>query len=386
MRPMRVLFFSLLAFFMVIGALFAVSAPSLRGGVNRVQGAALLLTATLSPTPRFDPTLQAGATGDFSGSPVYGPESGELVHDPSEPFVKVLEANVLVENFIVEATFANPYDSAEAAWSNGFFFRDNRDGQLRLYFLSDARWVLEFVQGNEFETLDQGTLDDFDDTKDGQNTLRLAVDGDSGLFSFNGRLVAELDLSAHSGLGTISVGTGFNTDNEQRNASTEYEFFTIWSIGLIPTFTPTAAAVSAAQAAIQGENEGEIEVGGGELWTFEGAAGETYTIRVLADRPAGTFTTTDERIENELFDTYLIVRDPNGEIIGENDDDETMSNDDENRTNSRVQVTLPINGEYTIEVRSYADESGGAYTLVIETRRTLNPVLPTPTGEREGRG
>jgi hypothetical protein len=381
MRRMRVLVLSLVALFVMVAALFAVSAPSVRGGVNRAQGAGLYWAAQ-----PYDPTLQAGATGDFIGSPVYGPEEGELEHDPDEPFVKIVDAEVLVENFIVEATFTNPYDADDGAWSNGFFFRDNSQGQYRLYFLSDGRWILEYIVGDEFNTLDQGELDDFDSGKDGANTLRLAVDGDAGLFSFNGRLIAELDLSEHGGLGSISIGTGFNTDNEQRNASTGYEFFTIWSIGLVPTMTPTAAAVEAPQPAELGENVGEIEIGGGEVWMFEGEGGATYTIRVLADNPAGTFTTTDERLDNELYDTYLIVMDANGAILAENDDDDTLSDDDETRTNSRVQVTLPNDGTYLIEVRSYADESGGAYTLLIETRSTLNPVQPTPTGEREGRG
>jgi hypothetical protein len=47
-----------------------------------------------------------------------------------------------------------------------------------------------------------------------------------------------------------------------------------------------------------------------------------------------------------------------------------------------IQIVLPSDGVYEIEVRSYADESGGAYTLVIGLNRPAAPTLtsaPTAT-------
>jgi hypothetical protein len=109
---------------------------------------------------------------------------------------------------------------------------------------------------------------------------------------------------------------------------------------------------------------------------------------VVAERPAGRDGTTEERLSQNLLDTYLIVRSPDGEVIAENDDDEDLPDDDINITNSVVSLTLPSNGLYQIEVRSYADESGGAYTLEIQRVRTLTPQrgTATPTPASEGRG
>jgi hypothetical protein len=331
-------------------------------------------------------TLQAGANGDFNANTrIYGPEDGDLLHDPSAPFIKLVTIDREVADFVAEVVFINPYSASDDDWSHGFLFRQSINGQYRLIFDSNGSWELIYVDDDDFDTVQSGELPDFEDGKDSKNSLRLAVDGDSGLFAFNGEIIEELDLSEHTDVGALSIGTGFYEDSEAEGARTGYRDFTVWSIGLLPTPTPTATPVAAARPVIVGENRGEIAVGGGELWTFEGLTGETWLIRAEARRPAGTFTTTDERIEQELLDSYLIVRAPDGSIIGENDDDERLADDNEMRTNARVVITLPEDGIYTIEVRSYADESGGEYTLVIEARGQLNPIEATPTLGREGR-
>lgn len=347
--------------------------------------------AAQNTPPDPNPTLQAGATGDFpQGSPIYGPVSGELEHDPEDGLVTTSYADTAIANFVVEVTFVNPYDGTDNGWSHGLFFRDQGDGQLRLVFDNLGNWELSGVQGDEFTTIQSGLLTNVETGKSQRNTLRLAADGGAGLFSFNGEIIAALDLSSNTAQGEVAVGTGLYFDTEVLGAQTEYEDFTVWSIGILPTLTPTMTPVAATFRAIVGSNRGEIEVGGGETWSFEGVEGERLSIRVIAERPAGRETTTEERIEQNLFDTYLIVRDPTGEIIAENDDNEELSPEDEAITNSFISITLPRSGLYQIEVRSYDDESGGAYTLDIARVRTFAPqggATPTPAeGRGEGRG
>jgi hypothetical protein len=340
------------------------------------------------PTP--GPTLQAGASGDFpQGAPAFGPESGELLHEPNDELVNNVYADITIDNFVVEVIFVNPYDPEPTGWSHGIFFRDQGDSQYRLIFDSFGGWELTLVDAGEFTTLQSGTLGLIRNEKSERNTIRLAADGANGLFSFNGEIVAVLDLSALRDAGEIAVGTGMYTGTEVTEAVTGYEDFTIWSIGILPTQTPTATPASATFRAVIGSNGGEIAIGGGEVWNYEGFEGERLSIRVVAERPAGRETTQELRLAEDLLDTYLIVRAPNGEIIAENDDNEDVPVDDVRITNSFINITLPRNGLYEIEVRSYDDETGGAYTLEIARVRQLSPdsnATPTPPAGARGEG
>jgi hypothetical protein len=332
---------------------------------------------TPQPTPRLEPTLRAGLSGDFGGTPIYGPEDGSLEHDPTDTQIALLRTGVSLADFVVEVTFVNPFSPDDTNWSHGLLFRDDID-QYRLIIDGSQTWALSLLRDDEFIDIATGTLAAIETEKGAENRLRLVVNGGEGIFSINGETAPLLDLSDVQAVGDIAVGTGMYTETEQASAFTDYRDFTIWAIGAPPIPTPTLMPVRADAASV-GANRGEIEVGGGQIWTFEARAGQPYTIRVLADRPAGVETNTRERVERNLLDAYLIVRGPEGEIVAENDDDETVSETALERTNSRVQFTTDSDGTYTIEVRSYDDASGGAYTLDISSRRQLQPVTPTPT-------
>lgn len=359
-------------------------------------GAALsLVTGAMaqSQTPTPNPTLQAGASGDFpQGSPIQGPLSGELPHTPDDGLVSSVYLDITVANFVAEVDFINPYDPTPTGWSHGFFFRDHGDGQYRLIFDSQGNWELTLVSDGEFISQQTGILANVFIRKGERNTVRLAADGRSGLFAFNGQIIAALDLSLLLTPGDFGIGTGMYTGTEVRGAATEYENFSIWSIGILPTLTPTATAVPATFRAVVGTNRGEIAIGGGQVWNYEGVEGERLSIRINAERPAGRGTTQAERLEQNLLDTYLIIRAPDGSVIAENDDNEEVPEDDVAITNSFITITLPRSGLYQIEVRSYDDDTGGAYTLQIDRVRQFTPqggaaATATPTaGASEGRG
>jgi hypothetical protein len=73
-------------------------------------------------------------------------------------------------------------------------------------------------------------------------------------------------------------------------------------------------------------------------WTLQGQAGDQVSVSLSSDD----------------FDTYLIVR-LGDEVLG--------SNDDADGTNSRVDVTLPSTGAYTVVATSFRGGDTGAYTL-----------------------
>jgi hypothetical protein len=133
----------------------------------------------------------------------------------------------------------------------------------------------------------------------------------------------------------------------------------------IPTVTPippSATPVEASDPAQIGDNIGEIELGGGQIWFYEGQEGEILTINVRADNPANE-TSREERIEQGLLDTIVYVYAPGGELIATADDMENAI-----LTDSEVaELELEVTGTYIIEVRSFGDDSGGGYTLSIKS-------------------
>ncbi len=77
--------------------------------------------------------------------------------------------------------------------------------------------------------------------------------------------------------------------------------------------------------------------------TFQGTAGQRITIS----------------LESREFDSYLILLDPDGKKIGENDDASS------NTMNSALTVTLPSTGTYRIIANTYDSTGRGQYTLSV---------------------
>jgi S1-C subfamily serine protease len=80
-----------------------------------------------------------------------------------------------------------------------------------------------------------------------------------------------------------------------------------------------------------------------EEHTFQGTAGQTVTIT----------------LESSEFDTYLILLDPNNQVIGENDDASPST------LNSALTVTLPLTGTYRVITNAYDSSGRGRYLLTV---------------------
>jgi tetratricopeptide (TPR) repeat protein len=115
-----------------------------------------------------------------------------------------------------------------------------------------------------------------------------------------------------------------------------------------------------------GTQTGSITLGTGQSWEYVGEAGEQLVIIVEAANPAGRTTNSEERLEDDLYDTLLELYAPDGDRIAWNDDALVVRREEAESTNSRIEVTLPEDGTYTIVVRAYGDESFGEYTLTLE--------------------
>ena len=86
--------------------------------------------------------------------------------------------------------------------------------------------------------------------------------------------------------------------------------------------------------------------------TFEGTAREEIAIELNSDE----------------FDTYLLLKSPDGRVIAENDDDISG-------TDSTVVMTLPIAGTYTAVVGAIGEAAVGSYQLEKRTATVTDQAL-----------
>lgn len=107
----------------------------------------------------------------------------------------------------------------------------------------------------------------------------------------------------------------------------------------LPTDLQKRGTISSGQTV-----NGTVDTFVDDSWTFNAEAGATVTIALNA-------------VDN-AFDPQLTLYDPSGAWIGENDDVGGSSN-----RNSRLEITLPSAGRYTIRVGAFGD--GGDYTLTL---------------------
>ena len=93
-----------------------------------------------------------------------------------------------------------------------------------------------------------------------------------------------------------------------------------------------------------------------DLWTYSGKKGDRLQITM----------------RSQQFDTYLAVGRMQGDSLAvlKSDDDGADS------TNSRVILTLPADGEYSIRTNSLSGEATGAYTLAVSAAPATVPAVP----------
>lgn len=116
--------------------------------------------------------------------------------------------------------------------------------------------------------------------------------------------------------------------------------------------------------------EGDRQLGSGEYldsFVFAGRRGQRL----------------DVRLRSNAFDPYLAISGPD-DFSGYNDDDA----DNPDSRDSRLRVTLPVDGEYRIMATSYAAAETGAYDLSVRADSDTVPVetAQRPAGQPTGPG
>jgi hypothetical protein len=197
-----------------------------------------LPSATFTPNPQQTATANALATAQQLGAEVsaiirtgqqaFGPESGQLPH-PDGSSLAEARSNANVVDFVAEARFINPYGADEGDWDYGFIFRAvDADTQYRLFVRSEGDYALVLRERGQVSLVQNEPVDNLDTAEGASNLLRIAVDGDEGVLFVNGRLAAQLDLSALRQSGDVAVATAFLAESRIAGRATRYEDFAMW--------------------------------------------------------------------------------------------------------------------------------------------------------------
>ena len=176
-------------------------------------------------------------------------------------------------DFIMSATFVNPYSAGSNDWDYGFIIRESGSGPsarfIQVVVTSRGRWDVAWRQGASFESQDiaDGRLGRFDTSAGGRNILWLAAFGERGLLFVNGEFISMLDLSEVNGSGDIAVITGAFTGNETVGAVTRFEDFQAGS--LRKGYGPATDTLENESGRVSGHSSG--------VWTQDLVTEATFT-------------------------------------------------------------------------------------------------------------
>jgi serine/threonine-protein kinase len=188
--------------------------------------AALAVTATAAAARvQLESTIEAGRGLAF------GPHHGTLSHNVDDK-IELHLAQVNLSDFEVEARFFNPYAASTHRWDFGFLFRHAGPNQhFGLAILSTNEWALFNSTGSPAQgSISNGPLNNLNLGAEESNVVKLICQGGKGWLYLNGTFAAELDLSARTNPGDVSIATGILQDSETAGSATRYENFTVWSL------------------------------------------------------------------------------------------------------------------------------------------------------------
>ncbi|NTW97629.1 MAG: hypothetical protein HGB28_03680 [Oscillochloris sp.] len=134
-----------------------------------------------------------------------------------------------LRDFIVDATFTNPYSKRVGMWDYGFFFSDSS----RLYVTCEQLWALD-REVNEPKpdtptTFVTGHLPLFNTAAGFTNTLRLVVQGTQARLFVNDTYATTITIPQSREPGYLQVGTGFIQGNTQSGKETKVRV-QVWAL------------------------------------------------------------------------------------------------------------------------------------------------------------
>jgi len=172
------------------------------------------------------------AETDLAALPIaYSGETDGMKHNLDE-YIKTIQAEVDVTNFVADAVFYNPFAVSESSWDIGYgFHRQEIGDELWILITSEGGWELINRVGGESVVIDSGVINGRLHLSDNEaNRLTLIAQGNKGYFFVNNELAVRLDLSSRTNSGDVLAATAYYTGHEVDGAVTKVEGFTIWEL------------------------------------------------------------------------------------------------------------------------------------------------------------
>ena len=200
---------------------------------NVLPTTSVLFNATPTvPIQLTDPMLTLSPTAP----PIYGPISGELIHDSTSPRSSQ-NAGVRLRDFIVDVRLYTP-SNGKGQWSYGVGFRQDRSEGYRLILLSGSTYTLrvsDIAYGGdaiELPVVFEASLPNMDTSPYGSNLIRLIVENGKFSFILNDTLIiSDLTLTERNVPGDIYIFSELDSDYVYFDKPiTLYDRFTIWSL------------------------------------------------------------------------------------------------------------------------------------------------------------
>jgi len=163
---------------------------------------------------------------------IYGPENGNIIHDPTNDQLDGKCIGVKVKNFLLQTLFSAPYSGSSNVWDFGTMFRTYENGDFRIVLHHYKGWeyIHHTIKPENFLTLEAGEIPGLGTNKGDTNLLQLVVMNEIGWLYVNDSKVAKLDLSSNQNSGAACIAIGFYNNTEQSGEKTPYSDFTVWEL------------------------------------------------------------------------------------------------------------------------------------------------------------
>ena len=173
--------------------------------------------------------------------PLFGPEDGEIEHDP-DPNIDGYTEGPWVRDGIIEASFANPYSKDTGRWSYGFLFRRSDINRFHAVVVDSDGYFSHFLRTGDpdADPVADRLISEIDTGFPGGNLIRIVAEGRDGKLYINGHFIAELELQGSMESGSVGVIANYWQSDGVSGYSTSVNGFTIWPVeGKQQTATPT---------------------------------------------------------------------------------------------------------------------------------------------------
>ena len=209
--------------------------------LRRLTAAQVRATATAqakaSATQAAQRTATAQARADWRSAiggrleTVYEPKTDQLAQPPAGGAIMLRAAGIDAYNVTLEATFTNPFAAAAGAWSYGFCFRQTGPNDAyQVIVRSDGGWRLIDRTDAQARFIAWGTVSNLRGGATDANTVEVLTEGGYGQLWINDVFVTELNLTARTKPGDVSIAAGFYAGDGQPAAVTRYSNFTVWTL------------------------------------------------------------------------------------------------------------------------------------------------------------